>query len=96
MSTKKIKEIYEALKKELGTDRFREILTNLGLEMTEDGKRLYFVEGREAVGTKVRYTISQFIEDIQKDYQSAQEKQEHDYAQMLEPAVQIIKTRLCC
>jgi hypothetical protein len=96
MSTKKIKDVYEALKKELGTDRFREILTNLGLEITEDGKRLYFVEGRETVGTKVRYNISQFIEDIQKDYQSAQEKQELDYAHMLERAVQIIKTRLSC
>jgi uncharacterized protein (DUF2267 family) len=94
MSTKKIKDVYEALKKELGTDRFREILTNLGLEMTEDGKRLYFVEGRETVGTKVRYNISQFIEDIQKDHQSAHENQQLEYAQMLEPALQIIKTRM--
>ena len=93
MSPKKTKEIFEALKKELGIDRFREILTNLGLETTEDGKRLYFVEGREAVGTKVRY-ISQFFDDIQKDHQSAQENQQLEYAQMLEPAVQIIKTRM--
>ena len=94
MSPKKTKEIFEALKKELGIDRFREILTNLGLETTEDGKRLYFVEGREAVGTKVRYNISQFFDDIQKDHQSAQEKHQLEYAQMLEPAVQIIKTRM--
>lgn len=94
MSPKETKEIFEALKKELGMDRFREILSNLGLETTEDGKRLYFVEGREAVGTKVRYNISQFFDDIQKDHQSAHENQQLEYAQMLEPAVQIIKTRM--
>lgn len=94
MDTKKINQIFNSLKKELGKDRFREILTNLGLQLTEDGKGLYFVEGREAVGTKVRYNIGQLIQDIQRDHKEAEEKSENEYSKMLEPALAIIKKEL--
>ena len=86
--------MFNALKKELGKNRFREILTNLGLQLTEDGKGLYFVEGREAVGTKVRYNIGQLIQDIQRDHKEAEEKGETEYSKMLEPALAIIKKQL--
>ena len=86
--------MFNALKKELGKNRFREILTNLGLQLTEDGKGLYFVEGREAVGTKVRYNIGQLIQDIQRDHKEAEEKGETEYSKMLEPALAIIKKEL--
>ena len=94
MDTKKINQTFNALKKELGKDRLREILTNLGLQLTEDGKGLYFVEGREAVGTKVRYNIGQLIQDIQRDHKEAEEKGETEYSKMLEPALAIIKKQL--
>jgi len=94
MDTKKINQPFNALKKELGKDRLREILTNLGLQLTEDGKGLYFVEGREAVGTKVRYNIGQLIQDIQRDHKEAEEKGETEYSKMLEPALAIIKKQL--
>ncbi len=94
MDTKKISQMFSALKKELGKDRFREILSNLGLELTEDGKALFFIEGREAVGTKVRYNIGQFIKDIQTDYKNALEKGETEYSKMLEPALKIIEKQL--
>ena len=94
MDTKKISQMFNALKKELGKNRFREILTNLGLQLTEDGKGLYFVEGREAVGTKVRYNIGQLIQDIQRDHKEAEEKGEAEYSKMLEPALAIIKKQL--
>jgi hypothetical protein len=94
MDTKKISQMFNALKKELGKNRFREILTNLGLQLTEDGKGLYFVEGREAVGTKVRYNIGQLIQDIQRDHKEAEEKGETEYLKMLEPALAIIKKQL--
>ena len=94
MDTKKISQMFNALKKELGKNRFREILTNLGLQLTEDGKGLYFVEGREAVGTKVRYNIGQLIQDIQRDHKEAGEKGETEYSKMLEPALAIIKKQL--
>ena len=91
MNTKQINKIFLGLKKELGKDQFREILSNLGLELTEDGKALFFIEGREAVGTKVRYNIGQFIQDIQIDYKNALEKGETEYSKMLEPASKIIE-----
>jgi hypothetical protein len=94
MNTKKLSQMFNALKKELGKNRFREILTNLGLQLTEDGKGLYFVEGREAVGTKVRYNIGQLIQDIQRDHKEAEEKGETEYSKMLEPALAIIKKQL--
>ena len=94
MDTKKINQTFNALKNELGKDRFREILTNLGLQLTEDGKGLCFVEGREAVGTKVRYNIGQLIQDIQRDHKEAEEKGETEYSNMLEPALAIIKKQL--
>jgi hypothetical protein len=94
MNTKKISQIYKALKKELGKDPFREILTNLGLQVTEDGKGLFFVEGREAVGTKIRYNIGQLIQDIQRDYKEAVEKNETEYSKMLQPAFNIIEKQL--
>jgi hypothetical protein len=94
MDTKKINQTFMALKNELGKDRFREILTNLGLQLTEDGKGLYFVEGREAVGTKVRYNIGQLIQDIQRDHKEAEEKGETEYSKMLKPALAIIKKQL--
>jgi len=94
MDTRKINQMFNALKKELGKDRFREILTNLGLQLTEDGKGLFFVEGREAVGTKVRYNIGQLIQDIQTDYKNALEKSETEYSKMLEPALKIIEKQL--
>ena len=94
MDTRKINQTFNSLKKELGKDRFREILTNLGLQLTEDGRRVYFVEGREAVGTKVRYNIGQLIQDIQRDHKEAEEKGETEYSKMLEPALAIIKKQL--
>ena len=94
MDTKKINRTLNSLKKELGKDQFREILSNLGLELTEDGKALFFIEGREAVGTKVRYNIGQLIEDIQRDHKEAEEKGETEYSKMLEPALAIIKKQL--
>jgi len=94
MDTKKISQIYRALKKELGKDPFREILTNLGLQVTEDGKGIFFVEGREAVGTKIRYNIGQLIQDIQRDYKEAVEKGETEYSKMLQPAFNIIEKQL--
>ena len=94
MDTKKINRTLNSLKKELGKDQFREILSNLGLELTEDGKALFFFEGREAVGTKVRYNIGQMIQDIQTDYKNALEKGETEYSKMLEPALKIIEKQL--
>ena len=94
MDTKKISQIYRALKNELGKDPFREILTNLGLQLTEDGKGLFFVEGREAVGTKIRYNIGKLIQDIQRDYKEAVEKGETEYSKMLKPAFNIIEKQL--
>ena len=40
MSPKKTSEIFNALKTELGIDHFSEILANLNLNLSEDGKRL--------------------------------------------------------
>lgn len=95
MSPKKSNEIFTALKTELGTDHFFEILANLDLNLSEDGKSLFDVQRRESMtGTKDRFPLGWFFERIQSDFEEAKRGNSTEYAELLEPAVQIIKTRL--
>ena len=66
MTPKKTSEIFNALKTELGMDHFTEILANLSLNLSEDGKSLFDVERRESMtGTKMRYPLGWFFERIE-------------------------------
>ena len=95
MSPKKTSEIFNALKAELGMDHFSEILANLNLNLSEDGKSLFDVERRESMtGTKMRFPLGWFFDRIQEDFEQAKQGNSTEYAQLLEPAVQIIKNRI--
>ena len=95
MSPKKTSEIFNALKTELGIDHFSEILANLNLNLSEDGKRLLDFDRRESMaGTKMRFPIGWFFERIQSDFDPAQAENQTEYAELLKPAVKIIKTKL--
>lgn len=95
MSPKKTNEIFNALRNELGTNHFMEILANLDLNLSEDGKSLFDVERRESMkGTKGRFPLGWFFERIQSDFEEARAGNSTEYAQLLEPAVQIIKAKL--
>lgn len=95
MSPKKTSEIFNALKTELGMDHFSEILANMSLNLSEDGKSLFDVERRESMtGTKMRFPLGWFFERIQDEFEQAKQGNSTEYAQLLEPAVQIIKNRI--
>lgn len=95
MTPKKTSEIFNALKTELGMDHFTEILANLSLNLSEDGKSLFDVERRESMtGTKMRYPLGWFFERIQSDFAEAQAENQKEYYELLKPAAEIIKTKL--
>jgi len=80
MTPKKTSEIFNALKKELAMDHFTEILANLSLNLSEDGKSLFDVERRESMtGTKMRYPLGWFFERMQSDFAEALAENQKEY-----------------
>lgn len=84
--------IFDRLHEELGEDALQELLVNLSYEWEpHEGNKLYYTERRESIkGTKMRVTLTEFLERMLADYAS-QTEGDKEWRLALEPAVKIIR-----
>ena len=84
--------IFDRLHEELGEDALQELLVNLFYEWEpHEGNKLYYTERRESIkGTKMRVTLTEFLERVLADYAS-QTEGDKEWRLALEPAVKIIR-----
>jgi hypothetical protein len=84
---------FDRLHEELGEDALHELLTNLSYEWEpHEGNKIYYTERRESIkGTKMRVSITEFLERALADYDAPLTEGDREWRLALEPAVKIIR-----
>jgi len=85
--------IFDRLHEELGEDALQELLVNLSYEWEpHEGNKLFYTERRESIkGTKMRVTLTEFLERVLADYDAPPTEGNKEWRLALEPAVKIIR-----